>query len=222
MKKKFLGISATKFVAYTAVMTALTYVGTLLGFSSAQFYFNLGDTVILLCAALFGPISAMIAGGLGAFLGDLTVYPVTMLFTLIIKAIEGLLAGLLFMGVNYIIKRIFGKSDIQQPGSDGAVDEPSADKTDADESFASSRNDKRRKTVNLVVKILLSLVACIIPTGIMMVGYFICQTFFYGTYAAALLALPMDAMQAAISSVLAVASLYILKLERFKDRLISG
>ena len=41
----------------------------------------------------------MIAGGLGSFLADLTTYPATMLYTLVIKAIEGLVAGLIFQAI---------------------------------------------------------------------------------------------------------------------------
>ena len=51
---------------------------------------------------MFNPLTAMIAGGLGAFLADLTTYPATMLYTLVIKAIEGLVAGIAF---TFIYKR---------------------------------------------------------------------------------------------------------------------
>ena len=91
----------TKAVAYGAVSTAAVMVSTLLGFSSAQFYFNVGDAVSLIVSALFGPFIGMIAGGLGSVLADLAVYPATMLFTLVIKGIEGLLAGTLL----YIIRK---------------------------------------------------------------------------------------------------------------------
>lgn len=77
-------------------MTALVYVCTLIGVTAGTYNFNIGDSAILITAALFNPLTAMIAGGLGAFLADLTTYPATMVYTLIIKAIEGLLAGILF------------------------------------------------------------------------------------------------------------------------------
>ncbi len=78
------------------MMTAIVYVATLIGVSTPVANFNIGDCAILIAAALFNPLTAMIAGGLGAFLADLTTYPVTMLYTLVIKAIEGLLAGVAF------------------------------------------------------------------------------------------------------------------------------
>lgn len=85
-----------RFVAYTGLMTAIVYVCTLIGITAGAFNFNIGDGAILIAGALFNPLTAMIAGGLGAFLADLTTYPATMVYTLIIKAIEGLVAGLLF------------------------------------------------------------------------------------------------------------------------------
>ena len=83
----------TRAIAYAAVSTALVTAFTLMGFSSAQFYFNLGDTIILLVSALCGPVVGAIAGGLGSFFADLAVYPMTMVYTLIIKGIEGFLCG---------------------------------------------------------------------------------------------------------------------------------
>lgn len=83
-------------------MTAIVYVCTLIGVSTPVANFNIGDSAILITAAMFNPLTAMIAGGLGAFLADLTTYPATMLYTLVIKAIEGLVAGIAF---TFIYKR---------------------------------------------------------------------------------------------------------------------
>lgn len=289
MKNAKFAKSATRFVAYTAVMTALTYVGTLIGFSGAQFYFNLGDSVILICASLFGPIPAMIAGGLGAFLADLTVYPATMLFTFFIKALEGLIAGLLFKLVKLVLKRVFGgkfstfataaddnsahsrdamdKGELSDNDVDGVTAGDASAPTDLPENTQNSpaksedayaaqdgasegdsdnpihTNDmakydengilsneksnstsynaqKRKNRVAAVMQILLSFAVCIFSSAFMMTGYFVCQTFFYGTYSTALVALPMDAAQAAISSVVAVAALYGLKLDRLTKRFV--
>lgn len=263
---------STRLIAYTALMTALTYVGTLLGFSGGQFYFNLGDSVILICAYLLGPIPAMIAGGLGAFLGDLTVYPATMVYTLVIKAIEGLVAGLLFWAVKKACAKYLATHmttamrtymsnhplrDVASDGSDIATDDATDDESaaadliavpatgdDTDMPKASAdiatsqadaqqiaddtiKDGKEKITQNDVyvsknidktavfaqikqakqrVALLaagLSLPVCIFATALMAVGYFIAQAFIYGTYAAALIALPLDCVQAAISSVVA-------------------
>ena len=187
-------VFATRAVAYTGIMTALVYVYTLLGISTPQFYFNLGDSVILIAAALFNPVIAMIAGGLGAFFADLTVYPATMLFTLFIKAIEGLVAGLLLM----LIRRAF--------------------KNRLDKLSRSKEAALALKKLQ-IVKIVCSAAAMLFSAALMMTGYFICQTFFYGTMSAAVIALPMDAVQAVVSCVLATVVLYVFGLEKFKDRL---
>ncbi|MDE6060547.1 MAG: ECF transporter S component [Clostridia bacterium] len=187
---KRIGRATTKAVAYTAVMTALVYVGTIIGFSSQAFYFNLGDSVILICAALFNPICAMLAGGLGAFFGDLTVYPATMLFTLIIKAVEGLLAGVLFK----LINRWFDKKSLS------AIDE------------------KQRKRA-YILKIVFSCLASLLSVIVMMLGYFMCQSLFYGTVTSAQVALPFDLAQGAISLAVANLALYALKLDNFRSKL---
>lgn len=68
------GKLSIKFVAYTGLMTAIVYVCTLIGVSTPVANFNIGDSAILITAAMFNPLTAMIAGGLGAFLADLTTF----------------------------------------------------------------------------------------------------------------------------------------------------
>lgn len=177
----------TRAVAYIGISTAMVFVATLIGFSSSQFYFNFGDSIILLVSALLGPVSAMLAGGLGAFFADMAVYPATMVYTLVIKALEGLVAGILFK----IIFNHYDKIALKSP-----------------------LNKRQNAT-----KIILSLATMLLCTSIMMCGYFICQTFFYGTINSALVALPMDAAQACVSTVVAILALYPLKLIKFRSKL---
>lgn len=259
--------SATRFIAYCALMTALTYVGTLIGFSGAQFYFNLGDSVILLCAYLLGPIPAMIAGGLGAFFGDLTIYPATMLYTLVIKAIEGLLAGLLFMLVKKAVSMYFAKrmtaemlcfmqatsrrddaleeqtDEFEEPSiaiektneNAPVTSEAASDIADAPDDVQIAKEQDETSNIaektSIVQKInaikkrkialecALSLLACVISSGVMATGYFIAQTFMYGTYASAIIALPLDCVQAAISSAAATVAIGLISSSKtFKRR----
>ena len=191
-KIKTIGKMTTKSVAYTAVMTALVFVGTIIGYSSEAFYFNLGDAMILIAGALFNPISTMLAGGLGAFLGDLTVYPATMVFTLVIKSVEGLLAGTLF----YLINRWY-------------------DKKTANSDEESSGKSKRA----YILKIVFSCLASLLCVTVMMLGYFMCQALFYGTLSAAIVALPFDFAQGVISLVIANLVLYALRLDNFRFKL---
>jgi uncharacterized membrane protein len=57
-------------------------------------YINLGDAVVYVTALLFGPVYGLVAGGIGSSLADfLGGYGVYAPFTLVIKALEGLVVG---------------------------------------------------------------------------------------------------------------------------------
>lgn len=185
----------TKAVAFCAVSTALVFVGTIIGYSGSAFYFNLGDAVILIIAALFNPVISMIAGGLGAFLGDLLMYPATMLFTLVIKSVEGLLAGVLF----YLINRNFKNKVINLDRNDDG--------------------DVKKFRTQYILKIVFSCLASLAAVLFMAIGYFISQTFFYGDVKTALVALPFDITQGLISLAVANLALYALKLDNFREKL---
>ncbi|MEG1394243.1 MAG: ECF transporter S component [Clostridia bacterium] len=102
--------SSAKAVAYTAVMTALVAVCTMLGINIGTGYVNMGDAMIFVTATLFGGAPAMIAGGIGSFLADMIVYPTTMWFTLVIKGLEGLACGLL---AHYLLPKFDKKKPLK-------------------------------------------------------------------------------------------------------------
>jgi len=87
----------TRELAASAVMAALVCVATMLiqfPIPATQGFFNVGDAMVMVAALTFGPIVGAIAGGLGSSLADfLGGWYVWVPFTLIIKGIEGLLAG---------------------------------------------------------------------------------------------------------------------------------
>lgn len=176
LKQNKVGMGA-KSVAYAAASGALVMAATLSGFSTAQFYFNLGDAFILTIAAIFGPVTGALAGGIGSFLADMAVYPVTMFYTLVIKGAEGFLAGIFYKIV-------------------------------------------REKIKGNKVKLLLNAATTAVPSFLMMTGYFVCQSFMYGTYTSALAALPADAIQATASCIIAFAVLYPLKAIKLRDKLL--
>jgi uncharacterized membrane protein len=80
-----------------AVMSALVAVGTLIVQipNTMGGYFNVGDVMIFVSALTFSPLIGGVAGGLGSAIADLIGFPVFALPTLIIKGVEGLLAGLI-------------------------------------------------------------------------------------------------------------------------------
>jgi len=97
-------ISAKKTVLNTAlsgVMAALVFVATLIiriPVPATGGYINIGDSMIFLSGLLFGPIVGGFAGGVGAALSDLIGYPEFFFITLVVKGIEGLIAGGLTTG----------------------------------------------------------------------------------------------------------------------------
>ena len=87
----------TRELAASAIMAALVCVATMLiqfPIPATQGFFNVGDAMVMVAALTFGPIVGAIAGGLGSSLADfLGGWYIWVPFTLIIKGVEGLLAG---------------------------------------------------------------------------------------------------------------------------------
>ncbi len=90
---------SVRIIAFNALFTALIFIATYFiaipnGFGG---FFNLGDAFILLCAVCLNPISALIAGSIGSSIADLALgYASFVPFTIVIKGLLGLVAGLLF------------------------------------------------------------------------------------------------------------------------------
>ncbi len=88
------------FVSRVSVMTALVAVATCMisiPTPPTRGYINVGDAMVMISALLFGPIVGMIAGGVGSALADVILgYVWWAPYTLIIKGLEGLVAGLLY------------------------------------------------------------------------------------------------------------------------------
>jgi len=86
-------------IVVTALFSALICAATILiqiPMPATGGYVNLGDSIILICAALMDPLCAVLAAGLGSCLADvMTGYVVFAPGTLIIKALMGLVASLI-------------------------------------------------------------------------------------------------------------------------------
>ena len=80
-----------------AVMSALVTVGTLIVRIPNPMggYFNVGDVMIFVSALSFTPLIGGVAGGLGSSIADVVGFPSFVIPTLVIKGLEGLLAGLI-------------------------------------------------------------------------------------------------------------------------------
>jgi len=97
-----------RYVAYLAVFAALTFVATfsitIPMVSLSGGYINFGDTIIFVASAILGPIGGLVSGAIGSMIADLVVAPSYALITLIVKGLEGLLAGLTVQFIKRIAK----------------------------------------------------------------------------------------------------------------------
>lgn len=83
-----------------AIFTALSFVVTFwiqIPIPATGGYINIGDTIVMFTALLFGPIIGGIAGGVGPMLADIFsgAYIIYAPATVVIKGIEGFLIGLI-------------------------------------------------------------------------------------------------------------------------------
>lgn len=96
----------TKYFAFVAVFIALTFVATIaiaIPSLSTSGYINFGDTVIFIAASLLGPLGGMLCGGIGSLLADLVFSPIWAPITLIVKGLEGLVAGLIISALKRVL-----------------------------------------------------------------------------------------------------------------------
>lgn len=86
-------------VALSGIMAALVAVATMLiqvPTPLTRGYINVGDSMVMLVAVLFGPTIGAFAGGFGSAMADLiTGYAHWAPFTLVIKGVEGFVVGYL-------------------------------------------------------------------------------------------------------------------------------
>jgi uncharacterized membrane protein len=93
VKRKTLPIQ----ISLMAVMTALVAVGTFIVRIPNPMggYFNVGDVMIFVAALTFNPLVGGFAGGVGSAIADMIGFPIFAIPTLIIKGLEGFLAGMI-------------------------------------------------------------------------------------------------------------------------------
>src|SRR4030066_837251 len=84
-------------ISLMAVMSAVVAVGTFIIRIPNPMggYFNVGDLVIFVAALTFNPLVGGFAGGVGSAIADMIGFPIFAIPTLIIKGLEGFLAGII-------------------------------------------------------------------------------------------------------------------------------
>jgi uncharacterized membrane protein len=82
-------------ISLMAIMAALVAVGTFVIRIPNPMggYFNVGDVMIFVAALTFNPFVGGFAGGVGSAIADAIGFPVFVVPTLIVKGLEGLIAG---------------------------------------------------------------------------------------------------------------------------------
>ena len=82
-------------ISMAAIFAVITFTFTLIAVILSEGFINIGDVGVMISGLLFGPIIGSVAGGIGPFIADLVLYPPTAFYTLVIKALEGFLVGLI-------------------------------------------------------------------------------------------------------------------------------
>jgi len=98
-------MSPTVFIAVSGVMAALVCVGTMLiqvPVPATEGFINIGDAMIFTSSLIFGSVIGGFAGGVGSALADIILgYGYFAPLTLIVKGIEGVLAGKISNGKDW-------------------------------------------------------------------------------------------------------------------------
>lgn len=104
-------INSTKRMVTAALFAALTCIATMVIRipTPAMGYIHPGDTLVILCGVLLGPLTGGLAAGIGSMMADLfSGYAVYAIPTLIIKGISAAAAGVIFLsfsGKNQCVRR---------------------------------------------------------------------------------------------------------------------
>lgn len=96
-------------IALNGMLTAICTIATLIiqipiGFNGG--YSNIGDSIIIMSALLFGPLTGFIVGGVGSGIADLFGFASFAPFTFVVKGLEGFIIGLVFL--LFKKKKVFG------------------------------------------------------------------------------------------------------------------
>ncbi len=81
-------------ITVTALFTAMNVVMSSFGVPVPGGHFYLNDVIICVAAILLDPLGAFVAGGVGAFLGDLLFYPAPMYVSLVTHGLQAVAISL--------------------------------------------------------------------------------------------------------------------------------
>ncbi|CAD5245267.1 ECF transporter S component [Thermococcus camini] len=114
-RKKFRSASVLALSAVMAAVVGVTTAFITIATPATGGYLNLGDTMVMFSAMVFGPVIGVFAGGVGSALGDIIAgYPGWAPITLVVKGLEGLAVG-------YIARRSDNVSTLVIAGLVGGI-----------------------------------------------------------------------------------------------------
>jgi len=92
LKPKSAILQLTLTIVFAALVAATTLM-VRIPIPATTGYFNIGDAMIFVAALVFGPVVGGLAGGCGSAIADIIGYPLFAPYTLVIKGMEGWIAG---------------------------------------------------------------------------------------------------------------------------------
>lgn len=101
--------ATTKKLTVTAILMSMVVIMCSFSIPVPGGHMYLNDVVIVTAAILLDPVHAFIAGGIGAFLGDLFFYPTPMFVSL---AVHGLQSIVISLGTRHFIRGKPAKSSV--------------------------------------------------------------------------------------------------------------
>ncbi|WP_297468943.1 ECF transporter S component [Thermococcus sp.] len=114
-RSRFRSVNVVAIAGVSAALVAVATRAITIPVPATGGYINLGDTMVMFVAMLFGPVVGAFAGGVGSALGDvISGYPGWAPITLVVKGIEGLTVG-------YLAKRLEGTPGLVVAGTIGGI-----------------------------------------------------------------------------------------------------
>lgn len=179
-----------KLITVTALFTAMNVAVSSFGIPVPGGHFYLSDVIVCTAALLLNPFCAFVAGGVGAFLGDLIFYPAPMFVSLVTHGLQAVVISL--------IAHSFRGKDAGSTVNEGV---------------------KKRKLYSSP-SLPGSVIGVILGAIIMIAGYTFGRAFIYSTPEYSIIKLPYEILQATVGAVVSIIIVFPLRIRVLYRRII--
>lgn len=197
-----------KILTVTALFTAMNVAVSSFGIPVPGGHFYLSDVIVCTAALLLNPFCAFVAGGVGAFLGDLIFYPAPMFVSLVTHGLQAVVISLIahssFGGKNANSSAYHAVKTVSSTGG-SAVD-------------GSDSGKVRRLYSNPSLSG--SIIGVALGAVIMIAGYTFGRAFIYSTPEYSIMKLPYEILQAAVGAVVSIIIVFPLRIRILYRRII--